>query len=301
MPDPNHPADRLLEAIDRCGAPVCIGLDPVIDRLPTSLRPGPGASGDDVAGALLDFGRHVLDAVAGIVPCIKVQSACYERYHEAGISALRGTIAAAAQRGLEVILDFKRGDIGVSAEHYAASAFGEDDRSNGRQPAWVTVNSYLGGDGIAPFLRPGRGAFALVRTSNPGGDAIQELRLDDGRSVAEAVAGLVARLGESHLGARGYSALGAVVGATKPQAAARLRRIMPRQVFLVPGFGAQGGGAEDVRPCFDANGAGAIITASRSVIYAFSDLDEDWRTSIREAARRFADEIASVARSIGRG
>jgi orotidine-5'-phosphate decarboxylase len=290
-----HAADALLEAVDRLASPTCVGIDPVLARLPESVRPG-DESAASAAQAIGAFTMGVLDAVADFVPCVKFQSACFERYGQAGVGVREACIAAARQRGLQVILDAKRGDIGISAEHYAAAVFGDDpDRAQADRPHWLTINAYLGEDGIRPFLREGRGAFALVRTSNPGGDAVQARRLADGRTVAESVAELVASLGDEFIGAGGYSSLGAVVAATRAEDAARLRRLMPRQIFLVPGYGAQGGGVEDVLPCFDADGRGAIITASRSVIYAFDDGAGEWRSRIAEAAERFADELGRAA------
>jgi orotidine-5'-phosphate decarboxylase len=280
-----HAADRLVAAVEEAGAPACVGIDPVVERLPEVHRP----AGDDpasVAAALAAFSIGVLDAVAGAVPCVKVQSACFERYGHHGVAALESVLLEARARHLQVILDAKRGDISVSAAHYAAAARGAD---------WLTVNSYLGPDAIEPFLRPGAGVFALVRTTNPGGDAVQAQRLADGRTVAEAVAAMIADLGRDHVGAAGYSSVGAVVGATKPDEIAALRALMPQQVFLVPGFGAQGGGIADVKACFDAAGRGAIVTASRSVIYAFDAGAADWDDRIAEAARRLADELAGVA------
>jgi orotidine-5'-phosphate decarboxylase len=284
-----HAADRLLAAIDRCRAPVCVGLDPVLDRMPRDLRVATH-SGSPIAQQLGSFCCAIIDAVHDIVPCVKPQSACFERYRDAGLEALQQTIEHARRRGMQVILDAKRGDIGVSAEHYAAAAF---DKSAAifSAPDWITINSYLGEDGVRPFLRRSHGAFALVRTSNSGGAAIQSLALSDGRTVAEAVAQIIASIGDEHLGERGYSSLGAVVGATKRSEAARLRELMPRQIFLVPGFGAQGAGVDDVLPCFNPDGTGAIITASRSIIYAFKPDDPDWTSSVRRAAEAFADEI----------
>lgn len=282
-----HPADQLVNAVTALAAPVCVGLDPVVNRLPDELRPTDASASVE---AIRAFSIGVLDAVAGRVPCVKLQSACFERYGFAGMEALQQVIGEASNRDLIVILDAKRGDIGLSAEHYAASAFAQQHAAD-----WITINAYLGDDGIRPFLAPSHGAFALVRTSNAGGDAIQALRLDDGRTVAEGVADLVASIGAEHVGASGYSSLGAVVGATKHDDMASLRDRMPQQVFLVPGYGAQGGGAADVRPCFDARGGGAIVTASRSVIYAFADETGDWRRAIGDAADRLADEIGRVA------
>jgi orotidine-5'-phosphate decarboxylase len=272
-----HAGDALLAAIARAGSPVCVGLDPVLERIPDAV------AGDDPATRLERFSEGVLAAVAGFVPCVKVQSACYERYGSAGVAALERTVARARAAGLVAILDAKRGDIGVSSEHYAAAS-----RRAGAD--WTTCNGYLGDDGLAPFLSAGRGAFALVRTSNPSGDAFQGLPLADGRTVADAMADLVRSLGDRHVGASGFSSLGAVVGATKRADAARLRERMPRQVFLVPGYGAQGGGVDDVLPCFRPDGRGAIVTASRSVLYPAGG-GGDWRAAIARAAEAFHHEI----------
>ena len=285
MADAAHAADRLLDRIARAGAPICVGLDPVAEKLPASLRPAPGDAA--AAEAVERFSIGVLDAVRGIAPAVKVQAACFERHGPAGAAAIARVLSHAAASGFEVILDFKRGDIGVSADHYAASARGPF------AARWTTVSAYLGTDSITPFLAPGHGAFALVRTSNPSGDAVQSLGLADGRTVAEAVADLVAAAGAPHVGAGGFSSLGAVVGATKRADAAALRARMPAQIFLVPGYGAQGGGVDDVLPCFHADGRGAIVTASRSVIYAFDAGDRDWAGAVRLAAERFRDEIAA--------
>ena len=284
---PSHAADRLIDAIDRLAAPVCVGIDPVADRLPDALKPASDSPKATVE-AIADFTGGLIDAVADHVPVVKFQSACFERYGHRGVAVLEEAIAEARQRGLEVILDAKRGDIGISAAHYAAAAFGPH---RDESPNWLTINSYLGEDGIRPFLVEGCGAFALVRTSNPGGDELQAQKLADGRSIAECVAEIVATIGSDHVGQSGYSALGAVVGATKAKDAEELRRVMPQQIFLVPGFGAQGGGVADVLPCFADRGRGALVTASRSVIYAFKPDQADWQLAVREAAERFADDI----------
>jgi len=295
---PTHAADRLLAAIEAKRSPVCVGLDPVLEKLPQSVR---NAGGDKAWRAIDDFCREIISEVAAHVPCIKFQSACFERHGPTGVVCLGYCIAFAKMCGLEVILDAKRGDIGVSAEHYAAAAFEQQYEPGGHpykgNSDWLTINSYLGEDGITPFLaKPGHGAFALVRTSNPGGDAIQNLELKggDGRTVSHAIAELVAQIGTKHVGERGFSSLGAVVGATKKQDAATLRRLMPQQIFLVPGYGAQGGGVDDVLPCFNADRTGAIITASRSVIYAFKPDDPKWMDSVADAAAKFADEIGTA-------
>jgi orotidine-5'-phosphate decarboxylase len=283
-----HVADRLLSAVQRCGAPLCVGLDPVVGKLPAALQT---VGATKPASAIESFSLAVLAACARVAPVVKIQSACYERYGVDGMKALATTLDSAREHGFEVILDAKRGDIGISAEHYAAAAF------EAAHADWVTVNAYLGADGLAPFVKHEHGAFALVRTSNPGGDALQSLRLGDGRSVAEAVADLVADAGKATIGGSGYSSLGAVVGATKPADAARLRGRMPHTLFLVPGYGAQGGGIADIKPCFNADGRGAIITASRSIIYPFATDDADWAGSIRRAAEATHRELSEGLRA----
>lgn len=306
-----HFADDLIDAIDQKATPVCVGIDPVFERLPEGLRrgreDGPAARVD----AIFEFVMELIETVAPLVPCVKLQSACFERYGPDGVHAYYSLIEAAVSRDLIVIGDAKRGDIGATAAHYAAATLldpaapaGEEDEEGGDDlaaPDAVTVNAYFGEDGLRPFLdlarQESKGVFALVRTSNPGGDAIQALRLSDGRSVAEAVGGVVAELGDEppYLGESGYSLLGAVVGATRPEDAARLRTIMPRQIFLVPGFGAQGGGAEDVRACFNADGKGAIVTASRSIIYAYENQPTgDWRDAVAAATRDMIRQIAAL-------
>ena len=277
-----HPADRLLDAIEIVGAPACVGLDPVLERLPRTLEA-------DAAPVrrLEAFSLGVLDAIAGRVPAVKPQSACFERYGAAGVEALGRVVARARALDLVVVLDAKRGDIGISASHYAAAAadLGAD---------WTTVNGYFGPEGFDPFRR-GRGAFVLVRTSNRDGGRLQSLRLDDGRSVAEAMASIVADAGDSSIGRHGYSDLGAVVGATHPEDAARLRAAMPRQILLVPGFGAQGGGADDVRELFDRDGRGALVTASRSVIYAFDPEATSWAEQVADAADALRTTLGGLA------
>jgi len=302
-----HFADRLLDACRRKGAPICIGLDPVYDRLPQDIRRhGPASAATNAAGAaeaMARFCEGVLEAVAPHVPAVKLQSACFERYLWPGITALTHLVERARALDLLVILDAKRGDIGISAEHYAAGLLGTTQYADlGPKPRpgadALTVSAYLGPDTLEPFVKvaaaQGKGLFALVRTSNPGSDDLQNLKLADGRDVAQAVGEMVAAAGAPYLGESGYSLVGAVVGATKPQDAARLRRAMPRQIFLVPGFGAQGGTAEDVRPCFNADGQGAIITASRSVLFAFEKASGDWRTAVAAAAADFHQQIASL-------
>jgi orotidine-5'-phosphate decarboxylase len=282
-----HPADHLCERVAATGAATCVGLDPVVERLPAAVRPSDPLDARSCAEAIERFSVGVVDSVHDLCAAVKLQAACFERYGAPGFAAMERVLARARQSGVAVIFDAKRGDIGISAEHYANGA-----RALGAH--WTTINGYLGADGIKPFLANGQGAFALVRTSNPSGDALQALRLADGRSVAEAVADMIASLGASSVGGSGFSSLGAVVGATKSAEIAALRARMPHAIFLVPGYGAQGGTADDVRAAFTRGDQGALITASRSVIYPQSG-GGDWRAAIRAAATQFAAEIRAIA------
>lgn len=298
-----HFADRLKQAIDEKGSPVCVGLDPVLERLPAELT-------DSLPKieAIEAFCNGVVDAVAEHVPCIKPQSACFERYHSEGVAVYDRVVDRARKLGLIVIGDAKRGDIGISSAHYAAGCLLDDSETGLLGPDALTVNAYLGVDGLQPFIdaaaEHGKGLFALVRTSNPGGDAIQGQRLADGRTVAEMVADIIAETGAAHVGDAGYSLLGAVVGATKSEDAVSLRQRMPQQVFLVPGFGAQGAGADDVRACFNRDGQdgpkagyGAIITASRSVIYAYANdahAGKPWQAAVADAAKEMAEQVRTI-------
>lgn len=289
MTKTTHFADRLLDACQTKGAPVCVGLDPVLERLPDAIDKA------DPVAAIEAFCLGVIEAVAPVVPAVKPQSACFERYGASGVAVYHKVVAQAKDAGLIVVGDAKRGDIGTSSAHYAYGLLADPQGCD-----TLTVNGYLGGDGIEPFqsvaAAEGKGLFVLVRTSNPGGDAIQSLELKDGRTVSEAVGDVVADLGSACVGARGYSNIGMVVGATKPEDAAKLRERYPQQLFLVPGFGAQGGGAEDVRACFKADGTGALITASRSVIYAFEAPDPNWQCAVTVAAEQLRDDVAGILR-----
>jgi orotidine-5'-phosphate decarboxylase len=279
--------DRLIEAIGALGNPTAAGMDTRIEHMPESFqKQWDTGTAAGAAQAIAAFNRRVIDALEGIVPCIKIQAACYELYAEAGLSALRDTAGYARSRGMLVIADVKRGDIGSTSAAYSAAWIGR----SGGQPVFdadfVTVNPYLGTDGIAPFLedcrRYEKGVFILVKTSNPSASELQDLRLADGRAVYEAVADRVAMWGEGLMGSYGYSAAGAVVGATHPGQGAALRQRMPGTFFLLPGYGAQGATGADIAGMFDRKGGGAVVNASRSLLTA-------WR-------KRGTDDFASAAR-----
>jgi len=286
-----HFADDLTAAITDKHAPVCVGLDPSYDRLPVSIRE---KYGDDRVGAIREFCTEVIQTVAPIVPAVKPQIAYFEIYQAAGIELYFDMIALARTAGLMIIGDIKRGDIGSTAQAYARGHV-----SGKNCPDAVTVNGYLGADGLEPFIEEGnadgRGIFILVRTSNPSGAVIQDFADASGKKFYQHMAAQVAALGQGLVGSSGYSRIGAVVGATYPDEASRLREMMPEQIFLVPGYGAQGASAADCATAFKLDGTGAIVNASRSVIYAFDkNPDIDWRQAIRQAAGNLATDVAAA-------
>ncbi len=235
---PEHFADRLLAAIEKT-SPVCVGIDPVYEQLPSALRTTEAEEARHLE-AIGAFCREVLEVVAPTVPAVKLQSACFERYRDRGVGLYFELVQYARKLGLLVIGDVKRGDIGSTAQAYAAGHLG-----HAAAPDAVTVNGYFGVDGLLPFLQTaqaaGAGLFVLVRTSNPSAAAVQDFADAAGRRFYEHLALQLAELGaaEGLVGRCGYSCLGAVVGATYPAEARRLRELMPRQMFLVPGYGAQ--------------------------------------------------------------
>ncbi|MFT3684341.1 MAG: orotidine-5'-phosphate decarboxylase [Phycisphaerales bacterium] len=286
-------ADRLAEAMERTGSLACVGLDPVIEKIPKGAVVG----GDTPAATLRRFCEGVLDAVAGQVPVVKFQSGCFERHGPEGVAVLNELITRAKSQGLLALLDAKRGDIGVTAEHYAHAVF------HVAKADALTVSPYLGMDTLEPYFTAGSssvGLFVLVRTSNPGSDGVQNLSLADGRTLAEAMGGMVTDFGRKWRSDNGLSSVGAVVGATKAADATRLRAVMPDQVFLVPGYGAQGGTADDIRPMLRSGRSisqrGVLVTASRSVIYpsipGVSGIS--WTENIRAAAAQLNRELAQI-------
>jgi orotidine-5'-phosphate decarboxylase len=289
-------ADRLAEAVARKGSTLCVGLDPRIELLPPELVSGlkPGRTGR--ARAYERFCEGLIDAVADEAVAVKPQVAFFEALGGYGLTALERVCDAAAERGLLVIADAKRGDIGATAEAYAEAWLAP--RDGGRPVAdALTVNPYMGGDSLDPFLAAcGRGAglFVLARTSNPGSSDIQQELLADGRPVWERTAELIAQWGAGLIGECGLSSVGAVVGATHPEAVERARDLMPAQVLLLPGVGAQGGSAADLAPAFRDHPAGGLVVAARSVIYAWRDRRGDWQQSVRAAAAELRQATPTV-------
>lgn len=324
-----HFADRLEQAIKNKGNPICVGLDPRFEKLPIELQKDAilkyGLTAKAMAEAFIAFNKAILDAVAELVPVCKPQAAFYEELGWEGLRAYEATIAYAKEKELLVISDAKRGDIGSTAQAYARAhlarvrgtppqsvlEFEETLKSDGESIAGfdadaLTVNPYLGRDTLEPFLQTaaanGRGVFVLVKTSNKGSGDLQDLPLAEKNApLYEHVAGMVHELGQSCRGQCGLSAVGAVVGATYPKQARRLRELMPDAIFLIPGYGAQGGSAEDAAAGFLSGGRGAIVNSSRGIIFAYQQKpydkkygENDFAGAARAAVLKMAEELKAV-------
>jgi orotidine-5'-phosphate decarboxylase len=290
-----HFADRLAAAVKRTGNAVCVGLDPRAKNLPAELLGTDRSSLAAVADAYVRFCNGVSDVVAPLVPIVKVQAAFFEELGPTGTWAMSLVIDHARSRGLLIIIDAKRGDIGSTAEAYARAYLGRED-SAWRADA-LTVNPYLGDDSLTPFVDVARdrgaGIFVLVKTSNPGGRLLQDVHCDGG-TLYTRVAAHVEQLAASNIGACGYGAVGAVVGATYPEQLAELRRAMPHTWFLVPGYGSQGGTAADVGPAFNSHGLGAIVNNSRGIIFAHERPEfknRNWQSAVEAATREMIDAL----------
>ena len=287
-------SDRVAEAVERKRSQLVVGLDPRIDLLPVELR-GEAVLGRAAAARAVErFCKGIIDAVAPYVVAVKPQVAFFEALGSDGWLALETVSRYAADAGLLVIADAKRGDIGSTARAYAA-AFLEPRGAEPPLADALTINPYLGSDSIDPFLaacrRHGAGIFCLVRTSNAGGRDLQDAVLSDGTPVWRHVAGLVNEWGADLVGEHGMSSVGAVVGATVPRVIGDARRAMPQQIILLPGVGAQGAAPADVARAFTSGPASALVNASRSVIFAYRDTEDDWRAAAGAEAARLSAEI----------
>ena len=288
-------SDKLVSAIED-KSPICVGIDPVVENIPNYIKENAveefGNTAEAVAAAFIEFSSAIIEATYDLVPVIKPQLAFFENYGSYGIQAFEEICQYAKSKDLLVIADAKRNDIGSTAKAYAQGFLGKSPLIQGdlnvNEVDAVTVNPYLGSDNILPFLEEAqqnnKGIFILVKTSNPSSGEIQDLTVGD-EMIHEKVAHLVNSWGQNILGKKGFSSVGAVVGATYPEEAAYLRSIMPQQIFLVPGYGAQGGGAKDVKPCFTKEGQGAIINSSRGIIFAYKKNEKYSEKNFAEAAR----------------
>lgn len=298
--------DRLIEKIVETQNPTVAGLDPKLAYIPQYILDAAvaehGKTLEAAAKALLEYNKGLIDALCDIVPAVKPQAAYYEMYGWQGVRTLAETIAYAREKGMFVITDGKRNDIGATMEAYATAHLGTTDVFGESVEAFnadaLTVNGYLGTDGIKPLLKvcsdKDKGIFVLVKTSNPSSGELQDQKMESGKSVYETMGGFCENWGEAVMGKYGYSGVGAVVGATYPAQLGEMREKAPHTFFLVPGYGAQGGAADDVAPAFDENGLGAIVNSSRGIMCAWQKegCDEhDYAMAARREAIRMRDQI----------
>lgn len=270
---------QLIDRIQKTNAPVCVGLDPMLSYIPDHVTEKAfhelGETLEGAAEAIWQFNKEIVDHVYDLIPSVKPQIAMYEQFGIEGLKVYDRTVKYCQEKGLIVIGDAKRGDIGSTSAAYAMAHIGKVKVGSKILTAFhtdfLTVNPYLGTDGIAPFVdvckEEDKGLFVLVKTSNPSSGEFQD-RLIDGAPLYEHVAKKVVEWGADCMDGT-YSNIGAVVGATYPEMSAVLRKLMPNTYFLVPGYGAQGGTAEDLKPCFNKDGLGAIVNSSRGIIAAY--------------------------------
>lgn len=287
-------ADRLAAAIARVKNPTAMGLDTQVGHLPAEFTPKDD-SNEAICEAILKYNMALIDGVMDLIGCIKVQVAYYEIYGVSGMKTFAKTLAYARKRGYVTIADCKRNDIGATAGAYARAYL---DPAGEFFTDFVTVNAYLGEDGVKPFVdaarQHGGGIYVLVKTSNPSGAQLQDIAAGDGRKIYEVMADLVSEWGKPLIGESGYSSVGAVVGATWPAESTALRQRMPHTPFLVPGYGAQGATGKDLCGCFDSAKGGAVINASRSLLCAHQKRPNmGWLEAVRAEAVRMREDICA--------
>ena len=308
--------DRLITKIAQTQNPTVAGLDPKLAYIPSYIKEECfakyGKTLEGAAAALLEFNKGLIDALCDIVPAVKPQAAYYEMYGWQGVKALHDTIAYAQEKGMFVITDGKCNDIGATMEAYATAHLGEVEVEGESFAPFgadaLTVNGYLGTDGIKPLLKvcneKDAGIFVLVKTSNPSSGELQDRELADSDTIYRAMGKMCESWGEELPGKYGYSGVGAVVGATYPAQLEELRKAMPHTFFLVPGYGAQGGAADDVAPAFDKRGLGAIVNSSRGIMCAWQKegCDEhEYAAAARREAIRMRDAIReAIVGRVGR-
>ncbi len=302
--------DRLIEKIVEKQNPTVAGLDPKLAYIPEYIKRESfekyGKTLGGAADAILTYNKGLIDSLSDIVPAIKPQCAYYEMYGWQGVKALAETISYAKSKGMFVITDGKRNDIGTTMEAYAVAHLGITDIEGESAEAFgadaLTVNGYLGTDGIKPLLNicknRDKGIFVLAKTSNPSSGELQNLEFVGGETVYLHMGKMCEEWGEELPGKYGYSGVGAVVGATYPEMLTELRGELPKTFFLVPGYGAQGGGAKDCKGAFDKKGIGAVVNSSRGIMCAWqreTGIDEkDYAAAARREAIRMRDDLKSV-------
>ena len=294
--------DRLQEKIDKMKNPAVVGLDPALENIPPKILEKhiaeKGETLEAAAAAIYEFNVGLIDALYDIVPAVKPQSAYYEALGPDGVQTLKKTCDYAKSRGMYIICDVKRNDIGTTATAYSAAYLGAVTVGGAELRPFdadaITINAYLGSDGIKPFMdaavKYDKAVFALVKTSNPSAGEFQDMYIDE-RRLYTAVADLLEEISCDTIGKYGYTRVGAVIGATYPEEAEFLRERLKHTFFLVPGYGAQGGSAEEAVCAFDKEGRGAIVNSSRAIIAAWKKTNADYKESARSEALRMRDEL----------
>ena len=298
--------DKLINKIKETNNPTVIGLDPRYEMIPECIRSKYEETLEGVAKAIVEFNKALIDEIYDVIPAIKPNVAFYEMYGLEGMKAFEETCKHAKEKGMLVIADIKRGDIGSTAKAYSNAFLGKTKIGEKEKSIYdvdfVTLNPYLGIDGIKPFIEDcakyGKGVFIIDKTSNPSSGELQDLKLENGEEVYTKVAKLVEEWGKDLRGEYGYSSISTVVGATYPKQLEDLRKVAPHTFFLIPGYGAQGGKAEDIALGFDKNGIGGIVNSSRGLMCAYkSDLwkdkytEEEFAKATRAEAIRMRDEL----------
>lgn len=309
--------NKLISKIQKTNAPIVVGLDPMMNFVPAHIQKTAfeekGENLEGAAEAIWLYNKEIIDNIYDLIPAVKPQIAMYEQFGIPGLVAFQKTVEYCKQKDLVVIGDIKRGDIGSTSAAYATAHLGKVKVGNnictGFDEDFVTVNPYLGTDGVQPFIdvckEENKGLFILVKTSNPSSGEFQD-RLIDGKPLYEHVGEKVAAWGEQHMGDNGYSYVGAVVGATYPEQGKVLRKVMPKSFILVPGYGAQGGQGKDLIHFFDDNRLGAIVNSSRGIIAAHQNEkyskfgDANFAEASRQAVLDMIEDIDQALTNAGR-
>ena len=304
--------DVLIEKIKECDNPTVIGVDTRYDMVPECVRKKYSTDLKGMCSAMLEYSKALIDVTYDIIPAVKLQSAYFEMYGVEGIKLYKEMIDYCKEKGMVVMADVKRGDIGSTSAGYSRAYLGKNMIDEKEQAIFdvdfATVNPYMGSDCVVPFVEDckkyNKGIFVLVKTSNKSSGEIQDVKAEDGEEIYKKVAKLVNTWGSELIGENGYSSVSSVVGATYPKQLQELRELMPHSYFLIPGYGAQGGKAEDIALGFDENGLGGIVNATRSLMCAYkSDLwidkfaEEDYAKATRAEAIRMRDELNSAIKS----
>ena len=301
--------DRLINKIKETNNPTVIGLDPRYELLPKCVLEKYPNTMEGVSQAIIEYNKALIDEICDVIPAVKPQIAFYEMFGIPGMKAFEETCKYAKQKGMIVIADIKRGDIGSTAQGYSNAYLGKTKIGEKEESIFdvdfVTVNPYMGTDCIKPFIEDckkyDKGIFILVKTSNPSSGELQDVKLENGEEVYVKVSKLVEEWGKDLRGEYGYSSIAAVVGATYPKQLKEIREIAPHTYFLIPGYGAQGGKVEDIALGFDKNGLGGIVNASRSLMCAYkSELwkdkfeEKDYAKATRAEALRMKEELGEI-------